>query len=163
MIRFGMNLPAPALLPIVIIVFGFGQTGKYALIVVGVVWPILMNSILAATSIDPVVIRTARALQLKRRTFILKVLIPAASPAIFSGLRIALSLSITLAVIAEMYTSSVGVGHAIVTAQRLFNIPGMWAGIVMLAIIGVGLNVLFAACEARVLGWHRGMRAHVSV
>ncbi len=157
-IRFGMNVPPPVLLPLIIVLLGFGLPGKLALIVVGTLWPILMNTILGAQSIDPIAIKTARTLHLRRSTVIWKIILPASLPAIFSGLRIALSLSIMLVVIAEMYTASQGVGFAIVSAQMMFDIQVMWAGIVMLAVLGIGLNLLFVAAERRVLFWHQSTR-----
>ena len=157
-IRFGMNVPPPILLPLIIVLFGFGTSGKLTLIIVGTMWPILMNTILAAQSIDPVIIKTARTLDVSPFTFLTRILLPSATPAVFSGLRVALSISVMLAVIAEMYTAESGVGHAIVSAQVLFEIPEMWAGIVMLAVIGVGLNGLFVLVERRVLFWHEGTR-----
>jgi ABC-type nitrate/sulfonate/bicarbonate transport system permease component len=158
LIRFAMNLPAPALLPLVIVVFGFGLMGKFMLILFGVLWPILLNTMMGASEVDPVALRTARTLGLRRSTLLLRVLLPAASPAIFSGLRIGLSLSIILTVIAEMYTATNGVGHAIVAAQRVFDINGMWAGITVLALVGVGLNGAFTALERRLLAWQHGLR-----
>ena len=82
-----------------------------------------------------------------------------ASPQIMTGLRQALSIGIILMVISEMFASSSGLGFAIVQFQRTFAIPEMWAGMVLLGVIGFLLSSLFELVEGRVLGWYRGLRA----
>ena len=85
--------------------------------------------------------------------------IPAAAPQIAVGLRASLSIALILMVISEMVASTNGLGYFVLQAQRTFRLDDMWAGILMLGIVGFSLNALFVAAERRVLVWHRGMRA----
>lgn len=155
LIRFGMAIPPPALLPFAIVLLGLGDEMKVFLIAFGSLWPVLLNTIDGVRSIDPLVLHTSRVLRLPRRRFVTSVLVPAASPQIMAGLRVSLGTALILMVIAELYASSAGIGFLIVQAQRSFRILDMWSGIVLLALAGLGFNSLFVAVERRVLRWHR--------
>jgi ABC-type nitrate/sulfonate/bicarbonate transport system permease component len=87
------------------------------------------------------------------------VVLRAASPQIFAGLRQALSIGIILMVISEMFAASNGLGFTIVQFQRSFAIPDMWTGILVLGLLGFLLSVVFHVVERRVLGWYHGLRA----
>jgi ABC-type nitrate/sulfonate/bicarbonate transport system permease component len=87
-----------------------------------------------------------------------RIILPAASPQIIAGMRTALSIGITVIVFSEMVGSSNGIGYQILAAQRSFAVPDMWAGMILLGILGYLLNVAFRAFEHVVLGWHRGLR-----
>jgi ABC-type nitrate/sulfonate/bicarbonate transport system permease component len=84
--------------------------------------------------------------------------VPAAGPSIFAGLRISLSFALIVAVLSEMVASSDGIGMGLVVAQRNFAMPDMWAYIILLGVLGVGLNAALLAVENRVLAWHVGAR-----
>ena len=86
-------------------------------------------------------------------------MLPAASPQIFAGMRTSLSLALILMVISEMVASTNGIGFFVLQSQRSFAIPEMWAGILLLGLLGYALNLIFMLVERRVLAWHRGARA----
>jgi ABC-type nitrate/sulfonate/bicarbonate transport system permease component len=88
-----------------------------------------------------------------------QVLLPAALPQVFSGLRTALSIALILMVISEMIASTNGIGFFVLDAQRTFAIPEMWSGIILLGVLGYGLNGLLMLLERRILRWHRGFRS----
>jgi len=133
---------------------------KVAFIAFGVVWPILLNTVKGVRSVEPMQLETAAAFRLTgmRRLGIL--ILPAASPDIFAGLRISLSLALVLMVISEMIAAGSGIGFRILNSQATFNIAGMWAAIGVLALSGVVFNALFSILESRVLRWHGTARAH---
>jgi ABC-type nitrate/sulfonate/bicarbonate transport system permease component len=93
------------------------------------------------------------------RDHLLRVTLPAASPQIFAGMRLSLSLALILMVISEMVASTNGIGYFVLQSQRAFAIPEMWSGILLLGILGYVLNAAFTLVERRVLRWHRGARA----
>jgi ABC-type nitrate/sulfonate/bicarbonate transport system permease component len=159
LLRFGMNVPPPALLPLTIVLFGFNAGGMLFLIGFGAVWPILINTLDAAREIDQQLVATGRVLHFSRWQFVTRVLIPACAPRIMTGMRVGLSLALILTVIAEMYGATSGIGRAIVSAQRSFQTLEMWSGIVMLALLGVAANRVFLLVELRLLRWHSGWRA----
>lgn len=159
LIRFGIAIPPPALLPFAIVLFGIGNSMNVFLIAFGTVWPILLNTIDGVRRIDPLVLSTSRVLHLSRWRFLTSVLIPAAAPQIMAGIRVSLATGLILMIISELYAATAGIGFVIVNAQRSFLILDMWAGIVLLAVLGVLLNAAYTRIELRILHWHHGLRA----
>ena len=152
-------LPPTAVIPVGILLLGIGDSMKIAVIAFGAVWPILVNSVDGARSVTEERLDTARNFGLSRFETVVSVTFPSALPQIFAGLRIGLALAFIMIIISEMVGSSNGLGYAILSAQRTFSIPEMYAGIALLAILGYGLNALFSLVEARVLAWHHGATA----
>ena len=123
------------------------------------IWPVLLNTIDGVTGIDPTLNDTARVYGVSGRQRLLRIVLPAASPQIFAGMRTSLSLALILMVISEMVASTNGIGYFVLQSQRTFAIPEMWSGILLLGILGYVLNAGFMLVERRVLRWHRGARA----
>ena len=159
LVEFLRAIPPPALLPFAIVVLGVGNAGKVFLIAFVCVWPVLLNTIDGITGIDPTLNDTARVYGVKGRQRLLQIILPAASPQIFAGMRTSLSLALILMVISEMVASTNGIGFFVLQSQRSFAIPEMWSGILLLGLLGYLLNVIFLLVERRVLAWHRGARA----
>jgi len=160
-IEFLRAIPPPALLPFAILVMGVGSGMKIFIIAVVCVWPVLLNTIDGASSLDLTLEDTTRAYSISKRDRLLRVVLPAAGPQIFAGIRLAVSLALILMVISEMVASTNGIGYFILQSQRTFAISEMWSGILLLGILGYALNMVFVMIERRVLRWHRG--AHASV
>jgi len=155
-IQFLRAIPPPALLPLFIVLLGIGDGMKAAVIGFGAVWPILLNTADGVASVEPLQRDTARAYRLGFRDELLRVVLPAAAPRIFAGLRVSLSIAVILMVISEMVATVDGVGFALVQAQRTFRSVDVWAAIMVLGIIGYALNALLARVEGRTLRWHHG-------
>ena len=158
-VEFLRAIPPPALLPFAILVVGVGASMKVFIIAFVCVWPILLNTIDGVTSVDPTLRDTTRVYGIPDRDRIWRVMLPAASPQIFAGLRTAVSLALILMVISEMVASTNGIGYFVLQSQRTFAIPEMWSGILLLGILGYVLNGGFVLLERRLLRWHRGARA----
>ena len=158
-VEFLRAIPPPALLPFAIVVLGVGNSGKIFLIAFVCLWPVLLNTIDGVTGIDPTLNETARVYGVKGRDRLWRIILPAASPQIFAGMRTSLSLALILMVISEMVASTNGIGFFVLQSQRSFAIPEMWSGILLLGLLGYLLNVAFVLIERRVLAWHRGARA----
>ncbi len=158
-VEFLRSIPPPALLPFAILVFGTGTDMKVFIIAFVCLWPILLNTIDGVTGVDPTLRETTRVYGVSTMDRIRLVVMPAAAPQIFAGLRTSLSLALILMVISEMVASTNGIGYFVLQAQRRFNMPEMWSGIFVLGILGYALNAGFVLIERRVLRWHRGARA----
>lgn len=158
LVRFGMSIPSSAMLPVGLVLFGVTSSMNVFLIVFGSVWVILINTIDGVRSIDPTVVLTARSLRMGRLRYFTKVLLPGASPQIFTGLRVGIGITLILMVVSELFAATEGIGFYIVFAQRTFRFVDMWSAIMLLAIIGVVANGLFALIETRVLRWHHASR-----
>jgi ABC-type nitrate/sulfonate/bicarbonate transport system permease component len=153
-LNFLRSIPPPALLPVFIVLFPFGTPMQLATIIFGIIWPILLNTIDGAHTLDETVVATTRSMRLSKPRFLATVVLPAALPKIFAGLRVSMSLALILMVISDLVGSSDGIGSQMILAQRNFNLPEMWAGIVLLGILGYVLNALLLAVQNRVIGWH---------
>jgi ABC-type nitrate/sulfonate/bicarbonate transport system permease component len=153
-ISFLRSIPPPALLPVFLVLFPIGTPMQLATIIFGVIWPVLLNTIDGAHTLDETVVETTRSMRLSKPRFLATVVLPAALPKIFAGLRVSLSLALILMVISELVGSTNGIGFRMIQAQRDFTYVQMWAGIVLLGILGYVLNVLLLAVQNRVIGWH---------
>jgi ABC-type nitrate/sulfonate/bicarbonate transport system permease component len=150
---FLRSIPPVLLLPFFMVIFGIESPEKIALIAFGALWPILLNAVDGARSVDQVKLDTVKSFRVSRPQWILMVVLPAALPKIFAGLRVSLSLSLVLMVISELVGSVNGMGTQLVDAQRQYDYANMWALIVLLGVLGYGLNSLLLMLERRVLSW----------
>jgi ABC-type nitrate/sulfonate/bicarbonate transport system permease component len=157
-LEFARAIPGVALLPAAILLLGIGAETRISLIVFGTIWPVLLNTVDGVRAIDPAVRDVARSYRISPARRLLRIVLPAASPQIVAGMRTALSIGITVMVFSEMLGTTNGIGFQILSAQRSFAVPQMWAGMIFLGIIGYLLNLGFRGFEHAVLHWHRGMR-----
>lgn len=156
---FFRSVPATLLVPAFLVIFGIGTQAELATILFGTLWPILLNTIDGARSLDEVKIETSRAFRIRGPRWVLGVLLPAAAPKIFAGLRLALSIAIILMVVSELMGSTSGIGFRLTDALGLSLLPQAWAWIVLVSLLGYALNFLLSLVERRVLAWHPGFRA----
>jgi sulfonate transport system permease protein len=157
LITFFRGLPSPALIPALLLIFGLGDGFKVAIIAFGSMWPVLLNAYDGFQSISSVQRETARSYHIGRLRQVFFLRLPAASPQIVAGARVALQVSILLMVASEFLAGTQGVGYAIQVAQSNFDTPGIWSGMLLLGVIGIVLNGLFLLAERGVLYWHTGM------
>ncbi|WP_328751821.1 ABC transporter permease [Streptomyces sp. NBC_00285] len=158
-LEFLRAVPPPVLIPVIMLFAGIGDTMKVTVIASGCVWPILLNTVEGVRAVDPVMLETARSYGITGPSRLRHLVLRAASPQIFAGLRQALSIGIILMVISEMFAASNGIGFTVVQFQRSFAVPDMWTGIIVLGLLGYLLSVVFHLVERRVLAWYHGLRA----
>jgi ABC-type nitrate/sulfonate/bicarbonate transport system permease component len=158
LLQFARALPVVTMAPVFIVLFKIGTQMEIATIVFGTVWPILLNTIDGAASVDPVQLETARAFKMSRPERLMWVIVPAALPKAFAGFRLSLSLSLILMVFAELVGSSDGIGYEMSNATNSFDMTFLWSTIVLLGILGYLLNELLGGAERRVLAWHTSNR-----
>lgn len=155
MVRFGLSTPSTILLPVAVLLFGITSSMNIFLITFGAVWVILINTTDGVQSLHSTTVLTARSLRLSRARYFFKILLPGASPQIFTGLRVSIGIALILMVVSELFAASEGIGFYIIAHQRTFRYEQMWSGILLIAIIGIVVNAAFALVENRVLRWHR--------
>lgn len=158
LVQFLRSVPPPALLPIALLLFGITSTMNIAIIVIGAIWPTLLNTSDGVRSIDSQLQAMSRSYRLTGRERLRYVILPGASPQIFAGLRTTLQLSIVLIVVSEMVGAINGVGFYVLNAQQSFAIRETWAGTIVLGLLGYLAAMCFLFVENRVLAWHRGIR-----
>ncbi|WP_084478193.1 ABC transporter permease subunit [Nocardia jejuensis] len=147
------NTAALALLPVFILILGIGETSKIALVVYAGFFPILLNTITGVRTVDPLLIKSAVSLGFSPLQLFRKVVLPAAIPSIFTGLRMAASASILVLIAAEMFGARAGLGYLITAAQQNFAIPDMYAGIIAISLVGLLFNSILVAVERRLSRW----------
>lgn len=150
---FFRAIPPPTLVPVFLVLFHIGPSMQFATIIFGSVWPVLLNTVDGVRSVDVVKQETARAFRTPRRYWVAMIVLPAALPKIFAGLRLSLSLSLILMVVSELVGALNGIGYALLYAQRQYDLPAMWAWIVLLGILGYLFNAALLMAERRLLAW----------
>jgi len=153
-VSFLRAIPAAALLPPAIVLFGIGNTTKIAVIAFVCCWPIMLNTSDGVRELDATLLATARVYGFRGARRFRLVILPAVSPRIFAGMRTSLSIAVLLLVTSEMVASTNGIGYFVFQAQQQFAVQDMWAGVLLLGLLGFGLNIAFGAVERRVLRWH---------
>jgi NitT/TauT family transport system permease protein len=140
-------IPPISLIPVAILWLGIGDLSKVGIIAWACFWPIFLNSILGVQSISPVLVKSARIMEIRGLAFFVKILLPAALPQVFTGFRISLAISLIVLVAAEMVGADRGLGYLILEAERTFRAPLMFVGIFTIAVVGYLLNELILALE----------------
>jgi len=146
-----------ALFPVFILFLGIGELSKVALIFWASFWPVLLGTISGVRQVDRLLIHAAASMGASRSFIFRKVVLPAASPSIFTGVRLAGTYCITALVAAEMIGAHSGLGFLTLNSQEVFQIPSMYAGILLLALVGLVLNYVLALVERRLTRWRKGL------
>jgi ABC-type nitrate/sulfonate/bicarbonate transport system permease component len=152
-------IPSPAYLPMAIIFLGIDDTMKVFMVAFASFFPILLNTVTGVRNVDSVLLDTGRTFGLGKAEITWRIIIPAASSYILTGMRISLAVALIVTVIAEMVAGNSGIGFYILSAQRSFLMPEMYAGVIALALVGFGLNKGFVAIEHKLLAWNEGWNA----
>ncbi|WP_437618038.1 ABC transporter permease [Sorangium sp. So ce1151] len=147
------NTAALALLPVFLLLLGIGEASKVALVIYSCTWPILLNTISGVRGVDPLLIKSARTMGLSPLQLFRKVILPAAIPTIFVGIRLAGAYSLLVLVAAEMIGAKAGLGYLIIYAQYNFQIPSMYVGILTITTLGLTFNHLLMRVERRFTAW----------
>ncbi len=152
-LEFVRPLPASALMPLAISLFGLSAGMVLFVLAFGAMWPVLLATVHGFASVEPQLAEVAKCLQLSRRDFVRKIGLPNALPDILAGMRLSMTVSLIVAVVGEMIASQPGLGQAILLAARAFRASELFAGIVLLGVIGFVSNALLGLAERRLLIW----------
>ena len=146
-------IPKIALLPLFVIWFGIDEGSKYALIAFGTFTPTVVATYGAVDNVDRSLIRMGQSFGLSWSSIVRKIVLPGAMPGILSGLRISLAIAIILLVAAEMLGAEYGIGAYILEAGALYDLERLFAGVVILSLLGVLVSALIGLLEKRRRGW----------
>ena len=146
-------LPASAIIPVFVLVLGLNDTMIISVIAFASLWPVLLATVHGFRIIDPRLIEVSRLLGLSKLEFVWKIALPNAMPDIFAGVRLALTVSLILAVVTEMLSGMIGLGHNIMMAARAFRSADLYAGIIVLGAVGYATNIVLEHMERHVLRW----------
>lgn len=153
-IDFFRSVPASALFPLFLFMFGVGDIAKIAVVIYAAGLIVLVNTAYGAMQVKKTYLLAAEVMGATKLQSFLKIIVPGSTPGIFAGLRIALSLSFVLIVVTEMFIgTNEGLGYYIINAQMVYRIPEMYAGIIITGFVGYAANIALLQIEKRVLHW----------
>ncbi len=154
-LEFVRPLPASAVMPLAISIFGLSSNMVLAVVGFGAMWPVLLATVLGLAQVHVRLREVSAGLQLSAMDFVFKIGLPNAMPDILAGMRLSLTVALIVTVVGEMIASQPGLGQAILLAARSFRASELFAGVALLGAIGFISNTLLAAVEGRFLKWQR--------
>lgn len=160
-IEFLRPIPSVALVPLAVLLYGTRLGSTLMLVVYAATWPVLMQAIQGVQDVDPVARETAATFRFSRWARLRHVVWPTALPYLLTGVRLAASVALILAVAGELIIGAPGLGSEIALAQASNAVADMYALIFVTGALGVLVNLLTRALERRVLAWHTSVRTEV--
>ena len=152
-LQFFRQTSALALYPVFILLLGLGEASKVFVIFWATLFPILLATIGGVKEVDRKLVEMAQTFGAGRATIFARVILPASVPAIFVGLRLSATTALLLLIAAEMIGANRGLGFQVMNAQYNFQIPQMFAAILLLAVLGLAANALLVALQRRLVRW----------
>ncbi|MEU0479553.1 ABC transporter permease subunit, partial [Streptosporangium sp. NPDC006013] len=155
LIRFWLATPKVVLLPVALQIFGVTDGLNIFVIFFGTVWLIMINTADGVSAVNESWLRSAHSLRLSRWQLYSRVILPAAAPQIMAGIRVSIGVGLIMVIISEFYATTAGLGYEVLRAQERFRYLQMWSAFLLIAIIGLILNLAAAWLERRTLRWQR--------
>ncbi len=150
---------AISLFPIFIFLFGVGELAKFFMIYWSTIWPVLFTTILGVKNVDPLLIKSARSMGAGSFKIFLAIILPGSAQSIFAGFRMGATTSFLMLVVAEMLSSTAGLGWLVNNSAVNNIIPRLYVGALLIAVLGAGINVLINYIESAVITWKEDVRA----
>jgi ABC-type nitrate/sulfonate/bicarbonate transport system permease component len=148
-------IPAVALVPVIVLWFGFAVTTKTVVVFLFVIFPVLINTTRGVREVDPELVEVARSFCSSERRMWFDLILPSALPFIVTGLRLAIGRALIGVIVAEFYTSLSGLGDLITTSASNFQTARMFVPIVVIALLGVIFTALLELAERRLVQWRK--------
>ncbi|MCI9866880.1 ABC transporter permease [Rhizobium skierniewicense] len=153
LLQFFRQTSALALYPVFILLLGLGETSKIFVIFWATLFPVLLSTIGGVKEVDQKLIEMARTYGAGSLQIFRRVVLPASVPAIFVGLRLSATTALLLLIAAEMIGANKGIGFQVMNAQYNFQIPLMFAAILLLALLGLAANAALVLMQRRLCRW----------
>ena len=147
------SIPKVAVVPIFVLWFGAGTVPAILTAMIICIFPIVVNVATGIATVEPELEDVMRSLKATRMEILLNVGLPRSMPYFFASLKVAVTLSFVGSVIAETVASNKGVGNMMMIAASMFNVPLVFAGLMVLAVMGTSLYAIFVVIERRMAGW----------
>jgi ABC-type nitrate/sulfonate/bicarbonate transport system permease component len=153
MLEFLRPLPASAIAPVGLLLIGRNDLMIVAVIVFGAIWPVLLGSVHGFASVEPRLREVSRTLRLTPAHALRSIAIPSALPDIIAGARVSIAIALILAVVGEILASTGGLGDWLNLAERSYRAPDLYAGVLLVGLLGVATNFGLERLEAYLLRW----------
>jgi NitT/TauT family transport system permease protein len=148
-------LPKSAILPLVLLIFGLGETSKIVMVALGVFYPIVINTTSGVLQIPAIYLDVGKNFKASPWKIFRTIALPGAMPSIFAGVKLGVGLGLILIAIAEMVGAQSGIGYMIWNAWQILSIETMYVGLLTIALIGFVLSLILDEIEAIVLPTRR--------
>ena len=145
-------IPSVALIPLALLIYGFGYRMEIAVVAFACFWPLLIVTESAVRGIEPRLIEMSRALGLSLAARIFKIVLPAALPRVFVGLRLAAAVALVVAVTVEITANPIGLGYALIVAQESMKPDRMFVFLIWIGLLGWLVNAALSRAQARWFG-----------
>ena len=146
-------IPKSSLLPLILLIFGIGESSKIAMVAIGVFYPIAINTAVGVRQIPPIYLDVGRNFHASRWNVFRTIALPGAMPFVVAGVKLGAGMGLVLIAIAEMVGAKSGLGYMIWNAWELFDVATMYVGLFVIALIGFALNYALDAVEHLVIPW----------
>ncbi len=160
---FSQSIPKIAIAPLFVVWFGFGLIPKVLSAFMLGFFPVVVSAVQGFKSVEPDMIDLARAMEANRWQLFRMVALPHATPAIFAGLKVSITLAVVGAVVGEFVGSNSGIGFILQRSIGNFELPTMFAALVILALIGVILFWILDVIERLAIPWHASQRHDIVI
>ncbi|HCA84199.1 MAG TPA: ABC transporter permease [Streptomyces sp.] len=155
---FAQVIPKIAIAPLFVVWLGFGIAPKILIAVLIAFFPVVISMVTGLKSVDPEMLQLSATMGASPLQTFVKIRFPASFPHLFSGLKVAVTLAVTGAVVGEFVGANEGLGYVILQANGNLDTPMLFAGLLVMSLIGVVLFVLVEIAEKLLLPWHAGRR-----
>jgi ABC-type nitrate/sulfonate/bicarbonate transport system permease component len=148
-------IPKIALFPLVMMIFGIGETSKWVIVAVAVFFQMFFSTLAGVINIDKIYLDVASNFKANRWQTYRTIAIPGALPFIFTGLQLGLGMALIVVVIAENFGTQVGVGFMIWRSWQVFEVQDMYVGLIVVAFLGYGFQLLLQGLQRAVIPWKK--------
>jgi ABC-type nitrate/sulfonate/bicarbonate transport system permease component len=162
-VEFLRPIPSVALIPLAVLLFGVRIESTLMLVVYASFWQVFIQVLYGVADVDNVAMQTAKSYGLGTIARVRHVVFPTALPYLMTGIRLAASVALILAITAELVIGAPGLGREIALAQSGGAISGMYALVLATGLIGVAINLVMRFIERKTLSWHSSIRSEVIV
>jgi NitT/TauT family transport system permease protein len=156
MVAATFPIPKLAIMPLILLVFGLGETSKIVIIAIGVFYLVLINTMTGVLSVDKIYMDVAKSFGASRFDFYRTVALPGALPMIFAGFKLGMGTALLLIVAAELSAARAGIGYMIWRAYDMFDIERMFVGLIDMSVLGYLLSYGLDYLERLVIPWKSG-------
>lgn len=154
-LEFFRPLPASAIFPVAIAVFGLSDRMVYAVIAFGALWPTLLATINGFENLSTRLKEVRALLGMSRTAYVWKIGLPYSLPEVLAGMRLSLTVALILSVTGEILSSSEGLGHWIMLQARSYRSDSVFAGVMLFGVIGLSSAYMLTLAERRILRWKK--------
>ncbi|WP_151446656.1 ABC transporter permease [Lacisediminimonas profundi] len=148
-------IPKSAILPLILLIFGLGESSKIVMVALGVFFPVVINTLTGVLQIDRIYLDVGKNFGASRWQTFRTIALPGAMPSIMAGIKLGVGMGLILIAIAEMVGAKTGIGFMIWDAWQVLSVEIMYVGLVMIAILGFLITLLLNEVEMLVLPWRR--------